>query len=1441
MKALGVCMGAATIGLVELEKKGSKDPVINWSRTITHNGNPKGELLKAFKKLKLSDYDSYAVTGRRFKDYVNLTRITEPRAEELALEYVNSKGREYDALVSLGAENFLVYVLSNNKIVNVQTGNKCASGTGNFFLQQIDRMNLSLEEAVKLAGDSRKVHAVSGRCSVFCKSDCTHALNKGVDKGEVTAGLCKMISDKIVELLAGVKKNRICLVGGVTQNSVVMERLKDHVKSITIPAEAVYFEALGAGLYALDNKTKGLKDVKGLVIKGRSSFDFLAPLKEAETLVDFKSFKKGTPTEGDTCIIGLDVGSTTTKAVLLRKKDSAMLASIYLRTNGDPIGASRNCYDELLKQVPDGMKLNIVGLGVTGSGRHIAGLHALTEGVVNEIIAHAKASVYFDPKVDTIFEIGGQDAKYTFLTNSVPSDYAMNEACSAGTGSFLEESAKETLGIAVTDIGDIALKSKNPPNFNDQCAAFINSDIKNAISEGIEKTDIVAGLVYSICMNYNNRVKGSRTMGTNIFMQGGVCYNKAVPIAMASLTGKRITVPPEPGLMGAFGVALVVKERLELGLMKEQTFDLTELMDRDVEYGKSFICKADKECDIACEVSMIKINGKNYPFGGACNRYYNQRLSITPPKEAKDHIKERQDLAFKEFATIEENKHDNRPTIGLTRSFLMHSLYPLYYNFFKEIGFRVILSDEPDTEGMDRVAAPFCYPAHQAHGHLWNLIKKKPDHYFLPHVKEIHQKNSVSYKENYQAVCFTVQGETYYMRMAFPELGDKVIDPILNFRNGYGTQAKEFVDIGRQLGITKEKARAAYKVAVQKQIGFNKEVKKRTEKALKRLKKDPSRMALVLFGRPYNAFNEEGNINIPKKLTSRGFEVIPFDGLPYEGEDCDAHMHWAMGQMIMKAAHIVKDNKQLFGIYITNFSCGPDSFLLGYFRDLMGRKPSLTIELDEHTADVGVNTRLDAFLDIVASYRMLQKAKKIKDEKKDFEMTTVTGRDGEFFVVKPDGTEIPFTDPQVRLVVPSMGFISDTGAAVLRSVGMKAEVVKVPDFETLRLGRANTSCKECLPLILTTGSLLEWMEKNRKKDEIIVYFMPGASGGCRFGQYNVFLRELVKKKKMKDTAVMTLDPDEGYAGFSMAVQVGLLKSIVVADTMLAIHNAIYALAKDREQGMAVFDKEFKKIINSFDEKNQKSLYKQLDRSAKALSKIPLKTTIEEAKKVMLSGEIYVRSDHFSKLDLIDKMAKEDIVVLIAPTMEWFSFVNWRARRNMKKGRIGNKLKDLVKDKYIYKTQSKIEKTLAKSNLFQYNPVDIEKIVEYGESIVRMELGGDPVLTCGSSLLDITHHIDGDINIGPFACMQARLSEALLKNGFTYQRKKELEPGNKHLKAYSQFTNFPFLAIETDGNLYPPIINARLEAFALQVERMNKVRVGKQGYSSSRSSTSWRSS
>ena len=387
-------------------------------------------------------------------------------------------------------------------------------------------------------------------------------------------------------------------------------------------------------------------DLDKLFKETSSSFSFLPTLKNYKDKVIFKASSKRDIISNEKCVLGLDVGSTTTKAVLLAISDSSILASRYIYTNGDPIKATKECYSAF-----EGTDVQIIGLGTTGSGRQITGLHSNANCIINEITAHSNAAIFYDKEVDTIFEIGGQDAKYSYIVNQVPSDYAMNEACSAGTGSFIEEAALESLGVKLLDIETLAMKGENPPNFSDQCAAFISSDIKTAQQEGISTENIIAGLVYSICYNYLNRVVGNRRIGNKIFMQGGVCYNKAIPIAMAGISERELIVPPEPGLMGALGVALEVAKRINNGLSKAKSYNLSELINREVEVFPSFICAGGLEkCDIGCEIMLLGIDGKKHPFGGVCDKYsYNLSNYKANNTAIHDYVQLRNEIVFSDI------------------------------------------------------------------------------------------------------------------------------------------------------------------------------------------------------------------------------------------------------------------------------------------------------------------------------------------------------------------------------------------------------------------------------------------------------------------------------------------------------------------------------------------------------------------------------------------------------------------------------------------------------------------------------------------------------------------------------------------------------------------------------------------------------------------------
>ncbi|MFO7761581.1 MAG: acyl-CoA dehydratase activase [Thermodesulfobacteriota bacterium] len=1421
--SLGICLGASTISMVALRRNGGKVETL-WTRNRCHEGSPRHTLREMVEQLD-NDYKLVAATGRKFRNYLNLSTISEPEAVELACRWLLPEDHLYRVIISAGGETFMVYHLDeDNRVQNIHTGNKCASGTGEFFLQQLGRMSISLEEVGRMELPE-KVCQVSGRCSVFCKSDCTHALNKGIPKEKVVGGLSRMMASKGLELLKKFPKEHVMLIGGCTRNQPMVHYLSREIDDLFIPEEACYFEAYGAALWALDRFAEGLAEERlkalpkpdHIFVDRKLNLSFLEPLSRFGQQVDFKNHPRGRAAAGDRTILGLDVGSTTTKGVIMRRQDKAILAADYLRTSGDPVGASRLVYESLAGQMT--VPVIIEGLGVTGSGRQISGLHAMTEGVINEIIAHATAAVHFDPEVDTIFEIGGQDAKYTYITNRVPSDYAMNEACSAGTGSFLEEAAKESLGLEVTEIGRTAYEGTCPPNFNDQCAAFIGSDIKSAAQEGIPVEDIVAGLVYSICMNYINRVKGNRPVGEKVFVQGGVCYNEAVPAAMAALTGKKMVVPPDPGLMGAFGVALEVEHRLEQGLLEKQEFDLQELIRRDVKYREPFICGGAKDCDRGCEISRIEIAGKIYPFGGICNRYDNLIHKRRIDSTGLNLVTWRERRVFRDLSP--EDPEDKRPTVGMNRSFLVNTYFPFYNRFFAELGYRLVLPEDVDPEGVEQRNAPFCFPVELAHGYAASLLARDPDFYFLPHLQGIPSADKYS---DISCTCVFLQGEPYYLPVAFSSLPSyRIISPCLNFTKGIATNRGAFQEVAGRLGVDRGKVNKALETAAAEQQLLQADFEKMGHEALTRIRQDPEKIALILFGRSYNSFVQVANKGIPAKFASRGYQIIPLDMVPFESEPlpADSHMYWGMGQMILKGASYVKKDPQLFAVYITNFSCGPDSFLVGYFRDKMASKPSLTLELDSHTADAGIETRIEAFLDIVCYYRKLQEKRRPARTRTDAfcraEMETSKGRIG---IRTSEGEWLPLHDDRVKVVLPAMGYFgTPLLAKTFARKGIRAEALPPADEAVLKKGRGNSSCKECLPLQTTIGSMLNYLY-SRPEGEVTAYFMASANGPCRFGQYHVFSKRTIKKHRIANAAVFSLSSANGYGGLGNRFTLAAWRAVLIGDIFDEIRATVLAGARDREQGLAILDQEYNRILEAVD-RDWPELARQLEESAGNLASIELSTPFHKIPKVSLIGEIYVRHDPISLQNLVERMADKGFILRTAPNSEWLKYTDWLVRSKIE-GRpdLGWWTKYWVK-KYF---DRRIRKLLAPSALFFHEEkMEVEPVIEAASPLISPRLTGEAILTVGAALHEILHPSCGVISIGPFGCMPTRLAESILNQKFTTAEKRRLLgsriPG-KWQNILNRDRKFPFLAIETDGNPFPQIIEARLEAFCLQAQRLN---------------------
>lgn len=1439
MKSFGVCIGATTLSIVQAGRSsnGGGETETRLLVNEPHHGDPRAVIIELFTKISMQGA-RIAVTGRKLRQAVNLTTISEPEAVAAALYHLKGRGSGIDTIISAGGENVLVYILGKDgKICAVKSGNKCASGTGEFYVQQLRRIGMSPEDATPVARKASP-YRVSSRCSVFCKSDCTHAANAGVSGGRIVAGLCEMIAGKIMEVVTQTPgRERVMMIGGMAQNPVLIDYLKNKVKELIVPDEARYFEALGAALWAMENETIPLPEKNSIIKDAKHNFSCLKPLDDFHDLVEFKTMERGVTAAGDLCLLGLDVGSTTTKAVLVRMADDRILHSIYLRTNGNPIAAARACFTSLCNQLGDlADRIDVIGLGVTGSGRQIAGLYAMTHGVINEIIAHAAGAVFFDPEVETIFELGGQDAKYTYLHQGVPSDYAMNDACSAGTGSFLEEAARETMGVAMEEIGSLALRGKKPPNFNDQCAAFISSDIKNAFQDGLTKEDILAGLVYSICMNYNNRVKGNRMVGEKVFMQGGVCYNRAVPLAMAALTGKRIVVPPEPGLVGALGVALEIKRRLQTGRLTAQAYSLKTLKDRSFEHRRSFHCHGGKEsCDRNCEITRVRVEGKTHPFGGACNRWYNLRSRFKVDERKLDFVRKYEKHIFSDQGIISLEKpagKKRRLTVGINKSFHVNALYPFYNYFFRRLGFQVLLPDTLDAEGVASKGASFCYPAELAHGFFRNLLNKKPDYLFLPQLKGMNRDCSGSVG----TVCPLSQGEPYYLTaankenetMAGLQNRKRVLKPVLDFALGHKEMGQTMAYVVKEMGVRQRDAHLAYEEAITYLEKAEATLRKDTREALQELEENPERQAIVIVGRSYNAFVSEANMGIPQKIASRGIMVLPYAFLPLEGEEVTSEMYWEAGRTILKSSQFIARHPQLFPCYITNFSCGPDSFLVEYFRHAMGSKPLLVLELDSHVADAGLETRIEAFLDIINNYRETGLRKlSLPPTSGKIRLPARFDHVRQLFV-DSCGRESDWHDPRINVLIPSMGKLGNKAiAAVFRSAGIRATSLPPANEETLRLGRAHTSGKECLPLLVILGSLFSHLQNGHSKDDLLLYFMPSAAGPCRFGQYSFFIRHIIEKLQISDVALFSMQAENGYqelGGRDFSSK--LWSATVLSDIFQDIKSLLLANAADKIAAIGIFERSWDLILSSLETSpDYENIKAVLEVIAKSLSAIEGIIPWSQVPTILLTGEIFVRHDDLSRQFMVEKLAEQGWSVKTAGVMEWIYYTDYCLVNNLagKKQAWHQRPELYLKILWMKSYERAYKKIMARSGLTTRRSERVGDFIKDAADLINPQLTGEAVLTVGGAISEIPRHYSGVIALGPFGCMPNRLAEAILSRemGWGWQRahrRRGVAP-----RVVADISELPFLAIESDGNSFPQFIAAKLEVFLSQAARLHRAR------------------
>jgi predicted CoA-substrate-specific enzyme activase len=1306
---------------------------------------------------------------------------------------------EARTIIEIGGEDSKLIILEKNpengqsRLIDFEMNSICAAGTGSFLDQQARRIGVPIEnEFGNMALRSVDPPRIAGRCSVFAKSDMIHHQQIATPLHDIVAGLCFALARNFRSNVARSKEiiKPVVFSGGVAANTGMIRAFRETLNladgELIIPAHHSAMGAMGAVYYARANKLdmnhfQGISKLEEYLNGTETKFVSLPPLKESQAEYRKNIHFVRSANEKTGVYLGLDIGSLSTNVVLIDDQHR-VVARRYLPTAGKPLEAIQKGMTEIFDEV--GTDVTVLGAGTTGSGRYLTGDFIGADIIVNEITAQATAAIDYDPTVDTIFEIGGQDSKYISIENGVVVDFEMNKVCAAGTGSFLEEQAEKLNINIVEEFGCMALNSDCPVKLGDRCTVFMESDLNSFMQKGARNENLVGGLAYSIVYNYLQKVVGDRRIGDKIFFQGGVTNNKAVVAAFEQIVGKKIIIPPHFDVTGAIGAAILAKRSMPA----DQKTRFKGFGVRNATYKVSrFICQG---CTNNCEIRRVKIEGekKSLYYGGRCEKY-----ETDDRKKVNNNIPNlftiRTDMLMEGYVEKETWKSTS---IGIPRALMVfYQQFPFWRTFFEQLGFTVVISKESDkslvTKSIESITAETCLPVELMHGHVIDLIEKGVDYIFLPFIVNGKEKEG---NKTSNCNCPWIQTYPFMIKAAFRGKVDesKLLVPTLHFRFFeralLGEMTKYF---NEKFGISKTEIRKAIYKADEVQMSFEKRLVTYGTEVLKSIPENCR--PVVLLGRPYNSTDQHLNLGLIEKLISQDVMPIPIDMLdlsPYNIFTNYRNMYWPNGQKIIAAAQMVAKNDKLHAVYISNFRCGPDSFIWHYVTEELKGKPFLHLEIDEHSADAGMVTRIEAFLDSLSGSE--------KNAKKD--VTIFRPRPSPSSPQKDRVMYFPYMNDGAYMI-----------AAAARSCGIPSEVLPKQTGEDLALGRKYTSSKECFPMICTTGSFLKKLMEPGADPSKMSFFMPDHNGPCRFGQYNQFHRILFDRLGYNKAELITPSNDTSYEDVAgehgQKFRINAWKGFVVADYLHKIHRETRPYEINKGESDRLYENSLTRLEKCI-ENGSKGLHKTLVGIASDYMAVKVDKS-QRRPVVSVIGEIFMRDNAACNGNISSRLEDLGVEVVVAPFSEWISYSTHRFTRdsrwkNDKKGIVKSKIQGFGQEIIVTSLLRGIEKFTDHEK-----DVSLHEMLSLCNRYVNQFYDGDPPIAIGTSVALANRGVSGIAAILPFTCMPGTLVASVSD---TFRK---------------DHNNIPFLNIAYDGQ-DSVSLETRLQAFVFQVKEYASARI-----------------
>ena len=1305
---------------------------------------------------------------------------------------------EARTVVEIGGEDSKLILLEkdpengHSRLVDFEMNSICAAGTGSFLDQQARRIGVSIEDEFgAMSLKSVDPPRIAGRCSVFAKSDMIHLQQIATPLHDIVAGLCFALARNFRSNLARSKelKKPVIFSGGVAANTGMIRAFREVLNltdgELIISPHHAAMGAIGAVYYARANKLNmnhlpGISKLEEYLAGTTSDFKNLPPLKESEAKYtkDVCFVKNGN--DKIPVYLGLDIGSLSTNVVLIDDKH-LVVARRYLPTAGQPLEAIQKGMTEIYDEV--GENVIVIGAGTTGSGRYLTGDFIGADTIRNEITAQATAAIDYDPTVDTIFEIGGQDSKYISIENGVVVDFEMNKVCAAGTGSFLEEQAEKLNIKIVEEFGCMALKSECPVKLGDRCTVFMESDLNSFMQKGARNENLVGGLAYSIVYNYLQKVVGDRKIGEKIFFQGGVTNNKAVVAAFEQVLGKKIIIPPHFDVTGAIGAAILAQKSMADG----QKTRFKGFGVRNATYKVSrFTCQ---ECTNHCEIRRIKITGekKSLYYGGRCEKWETDDRKKTI-NNIPDLFKKRTEMLMDGFVEKESWKSTS---IGIPRALMVfYQQFPFWRTFFEQLGFTVVISKESDksllTKSLETITTETCLPVELMHGHVTDLIERGVDYIFLPFIVNGKEREG---NKTFNCNCPWIQTYPFMVKASLRGKVDqsKLLMPTLHFRFFERALIKEMTEFfNEKFGINISEIKKAIYKADEAQSSFEKRLVDFGKDVLKSI--PGNCRPVVLLGRPYNGTDQHLNLGLVEKLINQNVMPIPLDMLDlsqYNIFKNYRNMYWPNGQKLIAAAQLVAKHENLHAVYISNFRCGPDSFIWHYVTEELKGKPFLHLEVDEHSADAGMITRIEAFLDSLSGAE--------QNKKKDIKI----------FRPRP-GPSSPQKDRV--LYFPYMNDSAYMIAAAARSCGIPSEVLPRQTEEDLAIGRKYTSSKECFPMICTTGSFIKKLTEPGADPSKMSFFMPDHNGPCRFGQYNQFHRILFDRLGFQDAELITPSNDTSYQDVAgengQRFRINAWKGFVVADYLRKIYRETRPYEINRGDSDKIYEESLKKLEKCI-ENGSRGLHKVL--TAIVYDFLNIKADKSQRKPVVaIIGEIFMRDNATCNGNISNRLEDLGVEVNIGPFSEWILYSTYRFTRD---SRWKNDKQGVIKSKIQALGQDAIAASLLRGiNKFTDHEKDVSlhEMLNLCNKYVNEFYDGDPPIAMGTSVALANRGVSGLAAILPFTCMPGTLI-ASVSDSFR-----------------KDHNNIPFINIAYDGQ-DSVSLDTRLQAFVFQVKEFAKIK------------------